>query len=66
MFAQGVRGGAGSTVVFTADGLLLTNAHVVTRARSGRAVFADGTEAGREPVADAIGRPLPTELTGRG
>jgi S1-C subfamily serine protease len=51
------RGGAGSAVVFTGDGLLLTNAHVVGRARSGRAVFADGTESdvdvvGADPLSD--------------
>src|SRR3954453_11273351 len=38
------RGGAGSAVVFTPDGLLLTNAHVVARAQRGRAVFSDGSE----------------------
>jgi S1-C subfamily serine protease len=51
------RGGAGSAVVFTGDGLLLTNAHVVGRARSGHAVFADGTESdvevvGADPLSD--------------
>ncbi len=51
------RGGAGSAVVFTGDGLLLTNAHVVAGARSGRAVFADGSEAdvdvvGKDPLSD--------------
>jgi S1-C subfamily serine protease len=51
------RGGAGSAVVFTGDGLLLTNAHVVARARTGRAVFSDGTEAdvdviGADPLSD--------------
>src|SRR5688572_11515592 len=51
------RGGAGSAVVFTGDGLLLTNAHVVAGARSGRAVFADGTESdvdvvGKDPLSD--------------
>src|SRR5215218_5083526 len=51
------RSGAGSAVVFTADGLLLTNAHVVSRAARGRAVFSDGTEAdvdvvGADPLSD--------------
>jgi S1-C subfamily serine protease len=51
------RSGAGSAVVFTADGLLLTNAHVVSRALRGRAVFSDGTEAdvdviGADPLSD--------------
>lgn len=39
-----VRNGAGSAVVFTGDGFLLTNAHVVGGARGGEAEFADGTE----------------------
>jgi S1-C subfamily serine protease len=51
------RGGAGSAVVVSADGLLLTNAHVVGRASSGRAVFADGSETdvdvvGADPLSD--------------
>src|SRR5215211_7282600 len=51
------RGGAGSAVVFTGDGLLLTNAHVVARATRGVAVFSDGTEAtvdvvGADPLSD--------------
>ena len=51
------RSGAGSAVVFTADGLLLTNAHVVSRAVRGRAEFSDGTEAdvdvvGADPLSD--------------
>lgn len=37
------RIGAGSAVVFTEDGYMLTNAHVVAGATAGRAVFADGT-----------------------
>lgn len=40
------RDGAGSAVVFTGDGFLLTNAHVVGAAREGEAEFADGTETG--------------------
>jgi S1-C subfamily serine protease len=49
-------GGAGSAVV-TGEGLLLTNAHVVARARSGRAVFSDGSESdvavvGADPLSD--------------
>src|SRR4051794_34542461 len=52
----GGRGG-GSAVVFTDDGLLLTNAHVVAGATRGRAVFSDGTDAdidvvGADPLSD--------------
>jgi S1-C subfamily serine protease len=39
-----VRQGGGSAVVFTDDGFLLTNAHVVGSARGGQAAFADGAE----------------------
>jgi S1-C subfamily serine protease len=51
------RSSAGSAVVVSSDGLLLTNAHVVGRAASGRAVFADGTESdvdvvGADPLSD--------------
>jgi S1-C subfamily serine protease len=53
----GGRGGAGSAVVFTDDGLVLTNAHVVAGATGGRAVFSDGTETtvdvvGADPLSD--------------
>ncbi|HEU0090258.1 MAG TPA: trypsin-like peptidase domain-containing protein, partial [Pseudonocardiaceae bacterium] len=49
--------GGGSAVVFADDGLLLTNAHVVGRARDGQAAFTDGTETrfdvvGADPLSD--------------
>jgi S1-C subfamily serine protease len=50
--------GAGSAVVLTPDGFLLTNAHVVGRSDTrGRATFADGREerfevVGRDPLSD--------------
>jgi S1-C subfamily serine protease len=67
------RSGAGSAVVFTGDGLLLTNAHVVGSTRHGRAVFSDGSEAdvdviGADPLSDLAvvrartGTPPPAEL----
>jgi S1-C subfamily serine protease len=48
---------AGSGVVLTAEGHLVTNAHVVGQAPSGEAAFADGTTArfdvvGRDPLSD--------------
>lgn len=51
------RAGAGSAVLFTSDGYLLTNAHVVGPARSGSAVYADGTRTaveviGSDPLSD--------------
>jgi S1-C subfamily serine protease len=42
--------GAGSGVVFTDDGFLLTNAHVVGGSRTGTAAFADGTESGFDVI----------------
>jgi S1-C subfamily serine protease len=70
---QVTTGGAGSAVVVPGDGLMLTNAHVVGRARRGRAVFSDGSEAdvdvvGADPLSDlAVVRarsatPPPAEL----
>ena len=69
------RGGEslGSGVVFTSDGFLLTNAHVVGKAQSGTASFADGTSTpftvvGADPLSDlAVLRasgstPAPAEL----
>jgi S1-C subfamily serine protease len=72
----GQRGGGeslGSAVVYTRDGFLLTNAHVVGRAQGGTALFADGTSAaftvvGSDPLSDlAVVRagsatPPPAEL----
>jgi S1-C subfamily serine protease len=51
------RGGAGSAVVVSDEGLLLTNAHVVGQSASGRAVFSDGSESdvdvvGADPLSD--------------
>ena len=63
----------GSAVVFTPDGFLLTNAHVVGRSEQGTALFSDGTSApfavvGTDPLSDlAVVRadgaiPAPAEL----
>src|ERR1700753_301683 len=63
----------GSAVVFTGDGFLLTNAHVVGRSQGGTALFADGTSAsfsvvGADPLSDLAGvraagpTPPPAEL----
>jgi S1-C subfamily serine protease len=50
-----MRRGSGSAVVFTDDGFLLTNAHVVGSGREGTAVFADGSETTFDVVgADAL------------
>jgi S1-C subfamily serine protease len=72
---DGGRGGEslGSAVVFTGDGFLLTNAHVVGRGQGGTAQFSDGTSApftvvGADPLSDlAVVRaggptPPPAEL----
>jgi S1-C subfamily serine protease len=49
--------GLGSAVIYTPDGFLLTNAHVVGRADHGTAMFADGSSApfrvvGADPLSD--------------
>ena len=49
--------GAGSAVLFTSDGYLLTNAHVVAGAQRGSAVYSDGTRTevdvvGSDPLSD--------------
>ena len=51
------RRGGGSGVVITADGFVLTSAHVITRTRSGIASFVDGRElqvevVGSDPLSD--------------
>jgi S1-C subfamily serine protease len=53
-----MRGGAGSGVVVTPDGYLLTNEHVVQRTGSVRVVFTDGRSAG----ANVVGRDPATDL----
>jgi S1-C subfamily serine protease len=55
--AARARGGAGSGVVVTPDGYILTNEHVVQRAQSVRVAFVDGRSAsaavvGRDPATD--------------
>jgi S1-C subfamily serine protease len=55
--ARGTGESLGSAVVFTGDGFLLTNAHVVGNAQSGMASFADGTSepftvVGADPLSD--------------
>jgi len=55
--AQRARGGAGSGVVVTPDGYLLTNEHVVQKVSQARVTFVDGrsvaaTVAGRDPATD--------------
>jgi S1-C subfamily serine protease len=55
--AAQARGGAGSGVVVTPDGYLLTNEHVVQRVQEARVAFVDGRSvpavvAGRDPATD--------------
>jgi S1-C subfamily serine protease len=70
---QGRPRGAGSAVIFTGDGFLMTNAHVVGPLRRGAARFTDGSSStieviGRDPLSDlavlrATGTtPLPARL----
>lgn len=52
-----MRTGAGSAVLFTQDGYLLTNSHVVAGTERGHAVFADGSRmevelVGTDPLSD--------------
>ncbi len=54
---HGPRGGAGSSVVITQDGFLVTSAHVVAQGRSASATFLDGSEyevdvVGADPLSD--------------
>jgi S1-C subfamily serine protease len=55
--AERARGGAGSGVVVTPDGYLLTNEHVVQKVSQARVTFVDGRSvpasvAGRDPATD--------------
>jgi S1-C subfamily serine protease len=56
--AARARGGAGSGVVVTPDGYILTNEHVVQRAQSVRVAFVDG----RSVAASVVGRDPATDL----
>jgi S1-C subfamily serine protease len=64
----GVHGGAGSAVVITPDGYLLTSAHVVAHAEGGHASFLDGREleltlVGSDPLSDlAVVRVVASDL----
>jgi S1-C subfamily serine protease len=54
---DGIAPGAGSGVVMTPDGFILTSAHVVERSESGSAAFTDGREldftvVGADPLSD--------------
>lgn len=61
-------GGAGSAVVITLDGYLVTSAHVVAQARAATASFIDGTEyeldlVGADPLSDlAVARARSAKL----
>ncbi len=65
---SGPRPGAGSAVALTADGLLVTSAHVVERATRGVAAFADGERhemevVGSDPLSDLALVRVPARLT---
>jgi S1-C subfamily serine protease len=49
---EGRRSGAGSGFAFTPDGLLLTNSHVVSKARRIRATFVDGLSRDADLIGD--------------
>ena len=53
-----VKGGGGSGVLFTPDGLILTNSHVVERAGGVSVVMPDG----RSAQADVVGQDADTDL----
>ena len=50
--AENRRSGSGSGFVFTPDGLLLTNSHVVSKARGIRVTFADGLSRDADLIGD--------------
>src|SRR5258708_25300630 len=56
--ADRARGGAGSGVVVTPDGYILTNEHVVQRTQAARVAFVDG----RSVPAAVVGRDPATDL----
>jgi S1-C subfamily serine protease len=66
--ASGEHRGAGSAVVLSSDGYMLTSAHVVGSSRRGRATFSDGIEAefetiGRDVLSDLAVLRVSADLT---